>query len=56
MRHQLENEACDAFRCWVSDLTVGELQDMLYGNARAYSGMPDLSPYATTSVAEKEMR
>ena len=45
-RATIENIATDAFKDYISNLTDGELLDMLSGNSGAYSGMPNLFPYA----------
>jgi len=44
-RHGLEWKAREAFDLWIQDLTDGELKDLLEGNFKAYSGMPDLTPW-----------
>ena len=54
-RKSLLEDATQAFDSWISDLTNGELKDMLIGNSRTYTGMPDLSEYSGFAEHEKEM-
>lgn len=45
IKAKLEGLAIAAFELWVSDLTEGEIYDMLVGNQKAYSEMPNLHRY-----------
>ena len=48
-RKTLEDDAREAFDCFVVDLTEGELIDMLLGNPARASGLPDLHNWSEYS-------
>ena len=55
-RQYVEEEAVEAFRHWMSDLTDGELRDMLVGNAKSYGNMPDLEGWMDHQNPDSPLR